>query len=57
MTRQIFENDNGIIESSINILYYNIITKIVDEYEQVPIAIEIAMTDLEKKNHCRILLK
>ena len=50
MTRQIFENDNGIIESSINILYYNIITKIVDEYEQVLTAIEIAMTDLEEKS-------
>ena len=50
MTRQIFENDNGIMESSINILYYNIITKIVHEYEQVLSAIEIAMTDLEEKS-------
>ncbi len=50
MTRQIFENDKGIIESSINILYYNIITKIIDEYEQVLTAIEIAMTDLEEKS-------
>jgi magnesium transporter len=50
MTSQIFENDKGITESSINILYYNIITKIVDEYEQVLTAIEIAMTDLEEKS-------
>jgi len=50
MTRQIFENDKGITESSINILYFNIITKIVDEYEQVLTAIEIAMTDLEEKS-------
>jgi len=50
MTRQIFENDKGITESTINILYYNIITKIVDEYEQVLTAIEIAMTDLEEKS-------
>ena len=50
MTRQIFENDKEVIESSINILYYNILTKIVDEYEQVLTAIEIAMTDLEEKS-------
>jgi magnesium transporter len=50
MTRQIFENDKGVIESSINILYYNIVTKFVDEYEQVLTAIEIAMTDLEEKS-------
>jgi len=50
MTSQIFENDKGITESSINILYFNIITKIVDEYEQVLTAIEIAMTDLEEKS-------
>jgi magnesium transporter len=50
MTKQIFENDKGITESTINILYYNIITKIVDEYEQVLTAIEIAMTDLEEKS-------
>jgi magnesium transporter len=50
MTRQIFENDKEVTESSINILYYNILTKIVDEYEQVLTAIEIAMTDLEEKS-------
>ena len=50
MTRQIFENDKEVIESSIDILYYNILTKIVDEYEQVLTAIEIAMTDLEEKS-------
>ncbi len=50
MTRQIFENDKGVIVSSINILYYNIVTKFVDEYEQVLTAIEIAMTDLEEKS-------
>jgi magnesium transporter len=53
MTRQIFENDKGVIESSINILYYNIVTKFVDEYEQVLTAIEIAMTDLEEKSMYR----
>ena len=47
---QIFENDKEIIESSIDILYYNILTKIVEEYEQVLTAIEIAMTDLEEKS-------
>ena len=36
ITRQIFKNDNKeVIDSSINILYYNIVTKFVDEYEQV----------------------
>ncbi|HET9806678.1 MAG TPA: magnesium transporter CorA family protein [Nitrososphaeraceae archaeon] len=50
MTRQIFENDKEVIESSIDILYYNILTKIVEEYEQVLTAIEIAMTDLEEKS-------
>jgi magnesium transporter len=49
-TRQIFENDKMVIESSIDILYYNIVTKFVDEYEQVLTAIEIAMTDLEEKS-------
>ena len=47
---QIFENDKEVIESSIDILYYNILTKIVEEYEQVLTAIEIAMTDLEEKS-------
>jgi magnesium transporter len=49
-TDQIFENDKEVIESSIDILYYNILTKIVEEYEQVLTAIEIAMTDLEEKS-------
>ncbi|HET8857263.1 MAG TPA: magnesium transporter CorA family protein [Nitrososphaeraceae archaeon] len=48
--RQILENDKEVIESSIDILYYNILTKIVDEYEQALTAIEIAMTDLEEKS-------
>jgi magnesium transporter len=47
---QIFENDEEVIESSIDILYYNILTKIVEKYEQVLTAIEIAMTDLEEKS-------
>jgi magnesium transporter len=47
---QIFENDKEIIGSSIDILYYNILTKIVEEYEHVLTAIEIAMTDLEEKS-------
>jgi len=47
---QIIENDKEVIESSIDILYYNILTKIVEEYEQVLTAIEIAMTDLEEKS-------
>jgi magnesium transporter len=51
ITRQIFENGNKeVIESSINILYYNIVTKFVDEYEQVLTSIEISMTDLEEKS-------
>ena len=37
-----------VLESSIDILYYNILTIIVEEYEQVLTAIEIAMTDLEE---------
>ena len=49
-TRQIFENDKMVIESTIDILYYNILTMIVEEYEQVLTAIEIAMTDLEEKS-------
>jgi magnesium transporter len=49
-TRQIFENDKMVTESTIDILYYNIVTKFVDEYEQVLTAIEIAMTDLEEKS-------
>lgn len=48
--RQILENDKEVIESSIDILYYNILTKMVDEYEQALTAIEIAMTDLEEKS-------
>ena len=48
--QQIFENDKEIIESPIDILYYNILTKIVEEYEHVLTAIEIAMTDLEEKS-------
>lgn len=48
--RKILENDKEVIESSIDILYYNILTKIVDEYEQALTAIEIAMTDLEEKS-------
>jgi magnesium transporter len=47
---QIFENDKEVIESTINILYYQVLSKIVDEYEQVLTAIEIAMTDLEEKS-------
>ena len=47
---QIFENDKTVIESSIKILYYNILARIVEEYEQVLTAIEIAMTDLEEKS-------
>ena len=49
-TQQIFENDKIVIESPIDILYYNILTIIVEEYEQVLTAIEIAMTDLEEKS-------
>lgn len=49
-TQQIFENDKMVLESSIDILYYNILTIIVEEYEQVLTAIEIAMTDLEEKS-------
>ena len=48
--QQIFENDKEIIGSPIDILYYNILTKIVEEYEHVLTAIEIAMTDLEEKS-------
>jgi magnesium transporter len=48
-TQQIFENDK-MVQSSIDILYYNILTIIVEEYEQVLTAIEIAMTDLEEKS-------
>ena len=48
--RHILENDKEVVESSIDILYYNILTKIVDEYEQALTAIEIAMTDLEEKS-------
>ena len=47
---QIFENDKTVIESSIKILFYNILTRIVEEYEHVLTAIEIAMTDLEEKS-------
>ena len=49
-TQQIFENDKMVLESSIDILYYNILTIIVEEYEQVLTTIEIAMTDLEEKS-------
>jgi magnesium transporter len=49
-TQQIFENDKIVIESPIDILYYNILTIIVEEYEHVLTAIEIAMTDLEEKS-------
>ena len=48
--QQIFENDKMILESSIDILYYNILTIILEEYEQILTAIEIAMTDLEEKS-------
>ena len=48
--QQIFENDKEIIGSPIDILYYNVLTKIVEEYEHVLTAIEIAMTDLEEKS-------
>jgi magnesium transporter len=44
------QNDKMVIESTIDILYYNILTIIVEEYEQVLTAIEIAMTDLEEKS-------
>lgn len=49
-TRQIFENVKMVIESPIDILYYNLLTIIVEEYEQVLTTIEIAMTDLEEKS-------
>lgn len=39
-----------VLESSIDILYYNILTIILEEYEQILTAIEIAMTDLEEKS-------
>lgn len=39
-----------VIESPIDILYYNLLTIIVEEYEQVLTTIEIAMTDLEEKS-------
>ena len=48
--QQIFEKDKTVIESSIKILYYNLLTRIVEEYEHVLTAIEIAMTDLEEKS-------
>ena len=45
-----FKNDKTISESSIDILYYSILSKIVEEYEHVLTAIEIAMTDFEEKS-------
>ena len=39
-----------VLESSNDILYYNILTIIVEEYEQVLTVIEIGMTDLEEKS-------
>lgn len=47
---QMFDNDKTIAESSIKILYYNILTKIIENYEQLLTAIEIALTDFEEKS-------
>ncbi|HJS64650.1 MAG TPA: magnesium transporter CorA family protein [Nitrososphaeraceae archaeon] len=47
---QMFDNDKTIAESSIKILYYNILTKIIENYEHLLTAIEIALTDFEEKS-------
>lgn len=47
---QMFDNDKTIAESSIKILYYNILTKIIENYEQLLTAIEIALTDFEERS-------
>ena len=47
---QMFENDKTIAESSIKVLNYNLLTKIIDNYEHLLTAIEITLTDFEEKS-------
>lgn len=43
----IFKNDISIDVSSIDTLYYNIISKIIEDYKMLIISVEIAMTDFQ----------
>jgi hypothetical protein len=43
----IFKTDNAIYKSSIDTLYYSIISTIVEDYTQLLSTIEIAMTDFQ----------
>jgi magnesium transporter len=42
------EKNRPIIESSVDALYYSILSSIVDKYEQLLTAVELSVTDMEK---------
>jgi magnesium transporter len=54
IVRRILEEKNRpILESSVDALYYNILSSIVDRYEQLLTAIELSVTDMERRSSQR----
>jgi magnesium transporter len=50
VSRLLQERGKPIMESSIDALYYNILSNMVDRYEQLLTAIELSVTDIERKS-------
>lgn len=49
-TRKLLEHENKkLVKDSIEALFYNILSEMIDRYEQVLTAVELTMTDLEEK--------
>ncbi len=49
-TRKLLEHENKkMLKDSIEALFYNILSEMIDRYEQVLTAVELTMTDLEEK--------
>jgi magnesium transporter len=48
--RKLLEHENKkMLKDSIEALFYNILSEMIDRYEQVLTAVELTMTDLEEK--------
>jgi magnesium transporter len=50
VNRILEEKSKPILESSVDALYYNILSSIVDKYEQLLTAIELSVTDIEQRS-------
>lgn len=49
-TRKLLEHENKkMLKDSIEALFYNILSEMIDRYEQVLTAVELTMTDIEEK--------